>query len=55
MIMRPEEHAAKSGIKIRALVVDDEPLARGNLTVLLRHDPEIEIAGECGSGMEALA
>jgi two-component system LytT family response regulator len=34
--------------------VDDEPLARSNLAVLLRRDPEIEIAGECGSGMEAL-
>ena len=41
--------------KFRALVVDDEPLARSNLTVLLRDDPEIEIVGECGSGMEALA
>jgi two-component system LytT family response regulator len=40
--------------KIRALVVDDEPLARSNLTVLLRLDPEIELVGECGSGMEAL-
>jgi two-component system, LytTR family, response regulator len=41
--------------KIRALVVDDEPLARTNLMVLLRLDPEIEIVRECGSGMEALA
>jgi two-component system, LytTR family, response regulator len=41
--------------KIRTLVVDDEPLARSNLTVLLRLDPEIEIVGECGSGFEALA
>lgn len=40
---------------IRALVVDDEPLARSNLTVLLRRDPEIELVGECGSAMEALA
>jgi two-component system LytT family response regulator len=40
---------------IRTLIVDDEPLARSNLAVLLRTDPEIEIAGECGSGMEALA
>jgi len=40
---------------IRALVVDDEPLARGNITLLLRLDPEIEIVDECGSGMEALA
>src|SRR6267154_6212319 len=40
---------------IRALVVDDEPLARSNLTVLLRLDPEIETVTESGSGMEALA
>jgi two-component system LytT family response regulator len=41
--------------KIRTLVVDDEPLARSNLTVLLRLDPEIEIVAECGSGKKALA
>jgi two-component system LytT family response regulator len=41
--------------RIRALVVDDEPLARSNLTVLLRRDPEVEVVRECGSGMEALA
>jgi two-component system, LytTR family, response regulator len=41
--------------KIRTLVVDDEPLARSNVTVLLRNDPEIEIVGECSSGRAALA
>jgi two-component system LytT family response regulator len=40
--------------RFRALVVDDEPLARSNLSVLLRSDPEIEIVGECGSGQEGL-
>jgi two-component system, LytTR family, response regulator len=40
---------------IRAMIVDDEPLARSNLNVLLRLHPEIEIVGECGSGVEALA
>ena len=44
-----DEHAAP----IRALVVDDEPLARRNLTVLLRGDASITIA-ECGSGLEAV-
>jgi two-component system LytT family response regulator len=39
---------------IRALVVDDEPLARCNLTVLLRRDPDIESITECGSGAEAI-
>src|SRR5271168_1566403 len=42
-------------MKIRALVVDDEPLARSNLTVLLRQDPAVETVGECGSGAEAVA
>ena len=49
--MRPERPASK----IRTLIVDDEPLARSNLAVLLRLDPEIEIVSECGSGVEALA
>ena len=39
---------------IRVLVVDDEPLARSNLTVLLRRQLDIELIGECGSGAEAL-
>jgi two-component system LytT family response regulator len=42
-------------LKIRALIVDDEPLARINLKVLLRQDPEIEFVNECGSGAEAVA
>jgi two-component system LytT family response regulator len=46
--------ATRKSAKIRTLVVDDEPLARSNLTVLLRTDPEIEIVGECGSGIEGL-
>ena len=41
--------------KVRTLVVDDEALARSNLTVLLRRDPDIEIIGECSSGADALA
>jgi two-component system, LytTR family, response regulator len=36
------------------MVVDDEPLARNNLKVLLRKDSEIDLIGECGSGAEAL-
>lgn len=39
---------------IRILVVDDEPLARRNLVVLLRRDPDIEAIAECGSGIEAI-
>ena len=40
---------------IRTLIVDDEPLARSNLSVLLRRDAAIEIVAECGSGAEAVA
>jgi two-component system, LytTR family, response regulator len=39
---------------IRALIVDDEPLARSNLSVLLRRDPDITSIQECGSGAQAL-
>jgi two-component system, LytTR family, response regulator len=39
---------------IHALVVDDEALARRNLTVLLRSDPDIASVVECGSGLEAI-
>jgi two-component system LytT family response regulator len=46
----PEERAAS----LRALVVDDEPLARRNVTILLRGDPDIASVEECGSGVEAI-
>ena len=46
--------AAAHFVGIRTLVVDDEPLARSNLAVLLRMDPEIGSVAECGSGAEAL-
>jgi len=46
--------AEERSTKIRSLIVDDEPLARSNLAVLLRTDPEIGSVGECGSGAEAI-
>ena len=44
----------KRSAPIRALVVDDESLARRNLTVLLRRDPDIESVAECASGLDAI-
>ena len=41
--------------KIRSLIVDDEPLARARIIELLAREPDIEIAGECANGMEAVA
>jgi two-component system, LytTR family, response regulator len=40
--------------KIRALIVDDEPLARSNLKFLLKQDPDIESIAEADSGAEAV-
>lgn len=39
-------------MSLRALIVDDEPLARETLRLLLARDPEIAVAGEC-SGVDA--
>jgi len=39
---------------IRTLIVDDEPLAREGVRVLLRQDAGIEIVGECSNGREAV-
>src|SRR5580692_7950402 len=39
---------------IQALVVDDESLARRNVTVLLRRDPDIGSVVECASGLDAI-
>jgi len=42
-------------MKIRTLIVDDEPLAREKIRTLLAGDPEIELVGECGDGTAAAA
>ncbi|MDU5452475.1 two-component system response regulator BtsR [Pseudescherichia vulneris] len=39
---------------LKVLIVDDEPLARENLRVLLEDESEIEIVGECANAIEAL-
>jgi two-component system LytT family response regulator len=41
-------------MKIRTLIVDDEPLARERLTAFLEASPDIEVIGECGDGLQAL-
>ncbi|HET9451055.1 MAG TPA: LytTR family DNA-binding domain-containing protein [Aggregicoccus sp.] len=40
--------------RIRTLVVDDEPLAREGVRMLLSTDPDIELVGEASNGPEAL-
>lgn len=39
---------------IRTLVVDDEPLAREGLRLLLAADPEVSVVGEAGNGPDAV-
>jgi two-component system LytT family response regulator len=41
-------------MKIRTLVVDDEPLARRRLSRLLQAEPGVEVLGVCASGREAV-
>jgi two-component system LytT family response regulator len=40
---------------IRALIADDEPLARDHLRDLLSDEPEIELVGECSDGNQTVA
>jgi two-component system LytT family response regulator len=42
-------------MKIRVLVVDDEPLARERLADLVAAEPDLELVGQCANGNEALA
>ncbi|MCP3098132.1 LytTR family DNA-binding domain-containing protein [Myxococcus sp. K15C18031901] len=39
---------------IRTLIVDDEPLAREGLRLLLATDPDVRVVGEAGNGPEAI-
>lgn len=47
--------AATRPAPLRALVVDDEALARATIGGLLAADPEVVVAGECAAGAEAAA
>jgi two-component system, LytTR family, response regulator len=46
--------ATREPLAIHALIVDDEALARRNLSVLLCPDPDIASVTECESGLEAI-
>ena len=41
--------------KLPVLIVDDERICRSGILRLLTADPEIEIAGECANGLDAVA
>jgi two-component system LytT family response regulator len=39
---------------LRAIIVDDEPLAREKLRTFLEQEPQVEVVAECTGGSEAL-
>jgi two-component system, LytTR family, response regulator len=41
-------------MRIRTILIDDEPLVRSSLLRALRHDKDIEVVRECGDGISAL-
>src|SRR5438552_18917163 len=41
-------------MKIRTLIVDDEPLARERIRTLLEDESDIELIGECDNGIAAV-
>jgi two-component system LytT family response regulator len=41
--------------KIQTLIVDDEPLAREGIRMLIEHDAEIAVIGECANGQQAIS
>ncbi|HVF28556.1 MAG TPA: LytTR family DNA-binding domain-containing protein [Pyrinomonadaceae bacterium] len=41
--------------KIRALIVDDEPLARERVKRFLAGEPDVEVIGECSDGIQTVA
>jgi two-component system LytT family response regulator len=42
-------------LKIRTLIVDDEPLGRERIRTLLSEHADVEVVGECPDGREAVA
>jgi two-component system, LytTR family, response regulator len=42
-------------MRLRALIADDEPLARERLRLLLANDPDVSITSECRNGKEVIA
>jgi two-component system LytT family response regulator len=45
---------AETRATVRALIVDDEPLARAHLRSLLRERGDVDVIGECGDGRSAI-
>jgi two-component system LytT family response regulator len=53
-IPSPAPGAPAEGRRLRALIVDDERLARERLRELLADDADVHVIGECGNGDDAV-
>ena len=43
-----------SGVAVRVVIADDQPMIRMGLRMILDHEPDIETIGEAGDGAAAL-
>lgn len=50
----PQSRATTNGTIVRALIVDDEPLARRGVLLRLRKFKDVQIVGECKDGASAV-
>src|SRR6202046_3256236 len=50
----PKSHPKRRGSNVRAVIVDDEPLARRGVRLRLQKFKDVEIVGECGDGASAV-
>ena len=41
-------------MKLRVVIVDDEPLARERVRTFLAEEPDVEVVAECADGVEAV-
>src|ERR1700735_2326166 len=50
----PKSHPKRRGSNVRAVIVDDEPLARRGVKLRLQKFKDVEVVGECGDGASAV-
>ena len=51
---RPAARARAGPMTIRVILADDQPLVRAGLRMLIEQTPDIDVAGEAGTGAEAV-